>query len=606
MKIIANIGNKLNTPNVVNDINKTIRNLNDELFKLVVLGEFSRGKSTVVNAFLGDRVLPASSQPTTTVLSRITYSEIPTFQLIYRDKTPTKKISQEDFIKLVAPSEPIPGDEESERIYQRGLEEYRKVEYAKIGYPSPLCENSVEIVDTPGTNDLDPVREKITYDFIPASDAVIIVLSAKMILAKTEMDFLRDRILKADIQRIFFVINFSDHLKTEEDRKKILDYARKHLRLVVGEPRLYLVSAKAAMGHRRLARGGPDSGSKLMPFSQTGFIELEQDLSTFLTNERGKVKLAKPIDHGIRLCNELEKGPIALIKASIGVELADIQEKIKKFQPKIQKLELERDKIIKGLQVAMINHGVDLVQELRRGMERIAELAVYSVDNYLGELNKEDISHAIECTVAPMQTDLQVRMRERQEDIIKEECGRAQRRIEDAWEELYLSMDKIFNTGARNIGNIETIETIQEDDIVVKSGFSAAGVGLLMLALHFSIPIVILTTLFTGGWLYNMFKKQARERILGKVRVQVDSRFRDIIPETLSQFELGWQRLVKKLSGLLVEEVDRNLTGLKRQLTNLLEEHKSAKANADEKRAFISSIEMELTRARGYLLEVKM
>src|SRR5205085_8005223 len=133
----------------------------------------------------------------------------------------------------------------------------------------------------------------ITYDFIPQADAVNMVLSAKMILARTEMEFLRDRILKADIQRIFFVSNFADHLRTEADRTKVLDYARANLGPIVPDPRLFLVCAKAALGHRR----GSAAGSELMPCEATGFQELETELSRFLTGERGAIKLAKPVRH---------------------------------------------------------------------------------------------------------------------------------------------------------------------------------------------------------------------------------------------------------------------------------------------------------------------
>ena len=68
---------KVYTPQVHKNITEAKKNINNESFQLVVVGEFSRGKSTFINSLLGKRILPASINPTTAVLSTLVYGKIP-------------------------------------------------------------------------------------------------------------------------------------------------------------------------------------------------------------------------------------------------------------------------------------------------------------------------------------------------------------------------------------------------------------------------------------------------------------------------------------------------------------------------------------------------
>lgn len=504
LRIVKGVAEQAGVGTISNDIDRTIGLLSDTQFRLVVVGEFSRGKSTVVNALLGDRVLPSTAQPTTVILNVIRYADQPSYTLHYRNGGLDESISKDRFLKMVAPPEPLPGDKASESAYVKELEALSKVEYAEIRYPSPLCRNAVSIVDTPGTNDLDPVRESITYNFIPESDAVIVVLSAKMILAKTEMDFLRDRIIKADIQRIFFVINFADHLETEADRRKVLDYAKRHLRELVPSPRLYLISARAALNLRR----GRDTGMDICTMEETGFPDFESELARFLTEERGHTKLAKPVAHGKRLCHELENGALAMMAATTGMGQSEIQTKIRSLKPEIDGLERKRDSTVHGMVSAFSNLGLQLSEDLRRGLERIADLAVATVDNYNGPMEKDAIAHAIESAVAPRQTELYDDIRKRQEAILRDEAGRAQRRLEDALKSLYSSMDRVLYAGVTHRHSLAVIGD-QNDDLVLASGAGGVGIGLLAGALHVAFPIAIIAAALGGFWLHGLLKSYA-------------------------------------------------------------------------------------------------
>jgi GTPase SAR1 family protein len=212
---LADLARRLHTPAIATELKLTIADLESEVFRLVVVGEFSRGKSTIINALLGERVLPSSVQPTTAVLSMISGGPESTYTLHFHDGPP-RTITVEEFTKLVAPGEPGRRNPDSRARYEERLRELRSIALVRIKHPSPFCTAGVEIVDTPGTNDLDPLREQITYEFIPRADAVLFILSAKSILMQSEIDFVTDRILKADIQRIFFLVNFTDLLSVAD------------------------------------------------------------------------------------------------------------------------------------------------------------------------------------------------------------------------------------------------------------------------------------------------------------------------------------------------------------------------------------------------------
>ena len=138
-------------------------------------------------------------------------------------------------------------------------EDIGKIDYAIVSYPLDFCRDNVEIIDTPGINDLNNSRVDITYRYLNRADAVIMVLAANQPLTNSEMDFLKDRILSNQISDIFFVINFKDEAKTNQEEKAVVDYVKKELEpLMIDNDsplRMYLVSSKQALSYRRLENG---------------------------------------------------------------------------------------------------------------------------------------------------------------------------------------------------------------------------------------------------------------------------------------------------------------------------------------------------------------
>lgn len=226
-------------------------------FNLVILGEFKRGKSTLVNALLGANVLPTGVIPLTSITTVILYGENPHISVLFLD-------GRRDGLEIT---------ELSKYVTERGNPKNTfAVDIVEVRYPSPLLKESVRIVDTPGTGSVNVHNTETTYSFLPEADAALFVLSADQPASITELNFLSDA--KNLIDKFFFVQNKIDIL-TDEERKETLEFLTRSLTKQLGcAPTIYPVSARQALS------------CKLDHTENEDFKNLEQAIFGFLSNEK--------------------------------------------------------------------------------------------------------------------------------------------------------------------------------------------------------------------------------------------------------------------------------------------------------------------------------
>src|SRR5512133_1084810 len=219
----------------------------DELFLLVVVGEFNAGKSALVNALLGERILPEGATPTT---SRVT--------LVKWGEKAVEQVVDENF-----------------SIYT---------------YPLPLLKE-LNIVDTPGTNAVIRYHERLTDEFVPRSDLVLFTTSADHPLTESERQFL-ERIL-AWGKKVVFVLNKADILENESALEEIRSFVIKHATLVLKDiPEFFPVSAR--MAQRALSEPDTEQRSRLRAAS--GLDALEQYINSTLDDKkRLQLKFNNPL-----------------------------------------------------------------------------------------------------------------------------------------------------------------------------------------------------------------------------------------------------------------------------------------------------------------------
>jgi small GTP-binding protein len=273
---LSDVASALGTKSLRDRVDRElVRKLMEDRFHLVVVGEFNHGKTTFVNALLGEHALPVGVTPTTATIHHIRWAEQP-----------------EAFVVTTSGEKrPLPFDE-AKRFAVGGGAPTDEVDHLEIGYPAPLLRERILLVDTPGVNDLSLQRSDITYSYIPRADAVLFLLDAGQILKESERIFLNDKLLKASRDKIVFVITKWDLLSPDEQREA-LAYAKNHLSTLVKDPVVFPVSAETAIG----GNTGP-----------SGLPELVAFLTRFLAEERGRILLDNALGEGLGVAQLLSKG----------------------------------------------------------------------------------------------------------------------------------------------------------------------------------------------------------------------------------------------------------------------------------------------------------
>ena len=227
-----------------------------ELFMLVVVGEFNAGKTAFLNAMLGERLLTEGVTPTTSHVHILRYGE--QFQ---------QEVTPDDILLLHLP-----------------------VEWLR----------DINLVDTPGTNAVIQRHQEITEEFVPRSDLVLFVTSADRPFSESERLFL-ERIRQWS-KKIVVIVNKIDMVEEPQDREKILDFVRENGRTLLGaDPQIFAVSARQALQAKQQARTeGAQPAGELWATSQ--FATLETFILQQLDNrERLRLKLENPLGVAKRL-----------------------------------------------------------------------------------------------------------------------------------------------------------------------------------------------------------------------------------------------------------------------------------------------------------------
>lgn len=229
----------------------------EEMFLLVVVGEFNAGKSALINALMGDRYLTEGVIPTTSQLFLVRYGE-----------TVSRSVSHDDIAVVHLP-----------------------VEWLR----------EVNLVDTPGTNAVIRSHEQITEHFVPRSDLVLFVTSADRPFSESERTFL-ERIRRWG-KKIVIVVNKMDMLQNESERGQVLAFVDENARLLVGgEPRIFPVSARLALESKQQERssGTPLAAQESWGRSQFGALE-EYIMARLDKQERVRLKLENPLGIALNL-----------------------------------------------------------------------------------------------------------------------------------------------------------------------------------------------------------------------------------------------------------------------------------------------------------------
>lgn len=189
--------------------------IRSRLYRVAVIGEFKRGKSSLVNAIIGAEVLPTDILPMTAAVTRITYGAERRILVRFKDGKEAEKSVEE--LKDYATK----FDEEKEKTAAT-------VREIVVSYPSVFCQNHIDIIDTPGLNDNESMTA-VTLGVLGEVDAAMVVMAADKALSLTEKRLILDLIGERQIRHLVFVVTCIDRAGRAAVQDRVLASVRTRL-----------------------------------------------------------------------------------------------------------------------------------------------------------------------------------------------------------------------------------------------------------------------------------------------------------------------------------------------------------------------------------------
>jgi GTP-binding protein EngB required for normal cell division len=279
--------------------------LRDEIFNLVAAGQFKRGKSSVINALLGESLLPVGVIPLTSVVTEVRYGDAISACVVF--ESGERREVMPDTVQAYA----------TEAHNPRNVKGVREV---LISYPSPWLERGLRLVDTPGIGSVFEHNTDVTQRYLPQADAVLFVGSVDQPMSRAELDFLEN--IRPYAAKIFCLLNKTDYLSADEMHES-LAFSRRAIETALGVAvPIYPVSARRALEGKRAGDAGAQAAS--------GFLAFEQTLRTFMTDDKELVWVRSIAQNLLRLVAQARL-QVDLELAALAAPLEEVQQKLAAF-----------------------------------------------------------------------------------------------------------------------------------------------------------------------------------------------------------------------------------------------------------------------------------
>jgi hypothetical protein len=301
LRRLAELADGLNAESISRAARSVAQRISEGLFYVACLGQFKRGKSTLLNALIGHSILPAGVIPVTTIPTVIRFGESLGAHVRFRNAgwTAIPVNSIEDY-----------ASEEKNPKNSKGAEGL------EIFVPNALLEAGMCLVDTPGLGSVHAGNTETTRSFIPHIDAAIVVIGADPPLSGEELQVVET--VAREIQDLVFVLNKADRT-SEAERSSAIAFARRIVEAQLKKtiPAIYEVSALEALEGRGEGRDWPrlletlehlvrDSGRSLVrQAAERGLRRAAGQLLVVIEEERAA--LLRPVEESERRIVELRQ-----------------------------------------------------------------------------------------------------------------------------------------------------------------------------------------------------------------------------------------------------------------------------------------------------------
>ncbi len=289
-------------------------------FNLVILGQFKRGKTTLINSLIGKEILPSSVVPLTSVVTILKHSDEISCT-IYMQNGSTKIVRLEELTDYI-----------TEKGNPKNI---KNVRCACIQYPSPFLEKGMLLVDTPGVGSTFLHNTETTYEFLDHLDAALFLMSADVPISQVEKELLDT--IKGSTQKIFFVLNKIDNLTPQEIEE--ISAFNKHVLEEMGfnVQEILPISAREALKAKVT--------NNEVRLSQSGLLNLEDALNRFLSLEKGSLVLNTAISKINRIATQT-LSQIDIEKKTLLASGEELENKLDTFHKLVANLKQDREDIV--------------------------------------------------------------------------------------------------------------------------------------------------------------------------------------------------------------------------------------------------------------------
>ena len=345
--------------------------LSSQKFSIGITGVMNAGKSTMLNALMGKEVLGTSVVPETANLTLIKYAEKPSAKVVYWNSSQWKRIEQSaKEIKAMAAyvketkehfkeelDAYVQEDSREDEIKIEELSAYTSaadsskrcnlVKQVELGSDLHFLHEGIEIVDTPGLDDIVIQREEITKEYVSQCDLMIHLMNVSQSATSKDIEFIVDALLYQNISKILIVITRVDMVRAK-DVQEVIAYTKESisaqlhkvnknakLDFILKNLHFIALSGKMALLHRTgKSQEALDAGYSL---EQSGITEIEAYLKkTLFSKENEKSKL---IIHSAK--NRLSKAVNAELE-TLGYELRLLSKSHTELQEELEQLKITK------------------------------------------------------------------------------------------------------------------------------------------------------------------------------------------------------------------------------------------------------------------------
>jgi GTP-binding protein EngB required for normal cell division len=334
----------------------------EQRLQIAVLGQFKRGKSTLLNALLGQPLLPTGVVPLTAIPTFLHWGAAPSLRVAYLDDRPADEKELHEPAEISAELFRLVTEEGNPRNRE-------KVARVDLALPAALLAHGIVLIDTPGIGSTYQHNTDAALAVLPECDAALFVLSVDPPVTAAELDYL-DRI-NPHAARLFFILNKIDHV-AEPERAAAMNFLRRTLcgHMPAGSNiEIFGISARDALDAKQ--KGEPDR------LTASGLAEVETYLADFLAREKNAA-LRQAIVSKARRVFDAASMDIALAIRAIEMPIADLQSRAAHFGEAIREVERQR-RAAEDLLAGDRRRALDELEKRAAALRREARSALLAV-----------------------------------------------------------------------------------------------------------------------------------------------------------------------------------------------------------------------------------